>query len=141
MFRISLETLLVLGGLGNLVIALSSLALPKLLGWREELAPLRPLTRNLFWTYAGYTFGIHIWFATLSIAAAKPLAEGSLLARYVTGFIARSWAVRLIGQFAWYDRTVREERLLFRVGEGAYVALFAALTLIYGAAATVRLWS
>jgi hypothetical protein len=43
--------------------------------------------------------------------------------------------VRLIGQFAWYDRTIVADRMLFRVAEIAFVALFASLTVIYGAAA------
>jgi hypothetical protein len=129
------KTALILGGLGNLAIALSSLALPRLLGWRQELAGLRPLTRNLFWTYAGYTFGIHVWFGVVSIVAADDLLAGSTLARLVAGFIALYWGVRVIGQFAWYDRTVREERLLFKIGEAGYVTLFVLLTLIYGAVA------
>lgn len=128
----TIEILLILGGAGQLALALSSLAIPHLLGWREELQAVKPLTRNLFWTYAGYTFGIHIWFAAVSVFAAGQLAAGGLLARFVTGFIALYWGVRIVVQFAWYDRGVASERLLFRLAEVGYVALFAGLTLLYG---------
>jgi len=126
------ETLLILGGIGHLALAFSSLAIPRLLGWQEELQALRPLTRRVFRTYSFYIFGIHLWFATLSIVAAGPLAAGGLLSRLITGFISLYWAVRIVVQFGVYDRSVRRERLLFRVGEVCYVVLFAALTLIYG---------
>ena len=134
------KNLLVLAGIGQIALALSSMAIPHLLGWRAEVATLRPLTRAVFWTYAGYILGIHFWFGIMSIAAAAPLAAGGLLPTFVTGFIAVYWGVRLIGQFGWIDRSVAGNRLLFRVGEAAYVALFASLTLIYGAVATQALW-
>ena len=134
------KTLLVLAGIGQIALAISSLAIPGLLGWRQEIATLRPLTRAVFWTYAGYIFGIHLWFGIMSIAAAGPLAAGGLLPTFVTGFIALYWAVRVVGQFAWYDRAVAADRLLFRLAEVAYVALFVALTLIYAAVATQGLW-
>ena len=134
------KNLLALAGIGQIALALSSLAIPHLLGWHAEIATLRPLTRSVFWTYSSYIFGIHIWFGIMSIAVAAPLAAGGLLPTFVTGFIAVYWAVRLIGQFAWYDRSVAGDRLLFRLGEIAYVALFAALTAIYGAVATQALW-
>ena len=133
MFRsLHLETLLILGGIGHLALAFSSLAIPYLLGWKQELQALRPLTRRVFWTYSSYIFGIHLWFATVSICAAGPLAAGGVLPRLVTGFISLYWAMRIVVQFAFYDRSVRRERLLFRLGEISYVVLFAALTLIYG---------
>jgi len=134
------KTLLVLAGIGQIALAISSLAIPGLLGWRQEIATLRPLTRAVFWTYAGYIFGIHLWFGIMSIVAAGPLAAGGLLPTFVTGFIALYWAVRVVGQFAWYDRAVAADRLLFRLAEVAYVALFVALTLIYAAVATQGLW-
>jgi hypothetical protein len=127
--------MLIAAGAGQIALALSSLAIPRLLGWRQELAGVRPLTRNLFWTYAGYTFGIHLWFAAVSIFAASELASGTTLATFVTGFIAIYWGARLILQFTYYDRSVSGERLLFRLAEAAYVTLFAALTLIYTAVA------
>jgi len=46
--------LIVAAGLGQLAIVLASIAIPRALHWREDLAALRPLTRQVFWTYAGY---------------------------------------------------------------------------------------
>ncbi len=127
-----IETLLVLAGAGQLALAFSSLAIPHLLGWHEELQALKPLTRGVFWTYSSYTFGTNVWFGVMSIAAAGPLAAGGLLARFVTGFIAIYWGTRIVVQFTVYDRSVARERMLFRLAEIGYVVLFAGLTLVYG---------
>ena len=128
----SVELLLILAGVGQLALALSSLAIPRLLGWREELQALRPLTRSVFWTYSSYTFGTNVWFALVSMYAARPLAGGGLLAEFVTGFITVYWGMRVVVQFTLYDRSVARGRLLFRLAEIGYVLLFIGLTLTYG---------
>ena len=129
MFKTTLPLLIVLAGVGQLFLSIASMAIPKVLDWRRELTAVSPLTRSLFWTYAGYTLGIHLFFAAISIFAPHELTSGGVLATAITGFIALYWGVRLIGQFAWYDRTiVARDRMLFRVAEIAFVALFASLT-------------
>jgi hypothetical protein len=140
MFKTLMPTMIVLAGIGQLLLSLASLAIPRMLHWRQELTAVSPLTRSLFWTYAAYTLGIHICFAAISILAPHELTRGDVLATAITGFIALYWGVRLVLQFTWYDRTVVGERILFRVAEIGLVALFAALTLIYGAAALRSLW-
>jgi hypothetical protein len=140
MFKTTLPTLLVLAGIGQFLLSVASLAIPRVLNWRQELMSVSPLTRSLFWTYAGYTLGIHLCFAAISILAPHELAGGGVLATAVTGFIALYWGVRLVGQFAWYDRAIVGDRMLFRVAEIGLVALFATLTLIYSAAALRSLW-
>jgi hypothetical protein len=127
-----IEVILILAGAGQLALALSSLAIPYLLDWREELQALKPLTRGVFWTYSSYTFATNVWFGVMSIAAAGPLAAGGLLARLVTGFITLYWGMRIVVQFTLYDRSVVKERLLFRFAEIAYLMLFVSLTLIFG---------
>jgi hypothetical protein len=48
-----LPYLVLAAGVGQLVLIVGSLAIPRALGWAEETAKLRPLTRQVFWTYAG----------------------------------------------------------------------------------------
>ena len=48
------ERMLVAAGVGQLALVAASLAIPRALRWPEDLARLRPLTRQVFWTYAGY---------------------------------------------------------------------------------------
>lgn len=132
----TIEVALLLAGLAQLGIASSSVFIPHLLGWREETARLRPLTRQVFWTYATYILGFHVAFGMLTLLAPQALLDGSTLARAVCAFIAVYWTVRLVLQFAVFDRSVAV-RPLFRFAEAAYVSAFAYLALVYSAAAVL----
>jgi hypothetical protein len=130
-----LRLLVVAAGAGQLALAAASLAIPRVLGWREETARLSPLTRRVFWTYAGYILGFHVAFGLLSTLRPGLLLDGSPLATGVCAFIAVYWGARLVIQFAWFRRAHVPSSLRDRLAEAALVALFVALTLIYGAAA------
>lgn len=135
MFRI-FEFAIVLAGLTQLGIAGSSLLIPRLLGWKEETARLKPLTRQVFWTYAVYIFGTNVAFGVLSLLAPRALTDGSGLARAVCGFMALYWIGRVIVQVVVFDRSVTV-RPLFRVAEGAYFTGFVYLGVVYAAAAVL----
>ncbi|HYR28373.1 MAG TPA: hypothetical protein VEU30_07905 [Thermoanaerobaculia bacterium] len=126
---------LLLAGLTQIAIAVSSLLIPRLLDWPAETRRLTNLTRHVFWTYAGYTFGIHLAFGILSLSAPSALLERTTLAAAVTGFIAVYWAVRVVLQFAIYDRSIAATKPLFQAGEVLYATAFVFLALTNGAAA------
>jgi hypothetical protein len=134
-----LETLIRLAGAGQLALFCASFAIPRVLGWREELRGLRPLTRQLFWTYAGYILCFNLGFGLLSAFAPGWLLDGSPLASAVTLFIAVYWGARLLIQFFYFDRGSMRHGLVMRLGEAALVCLFVFLTLVYGAAAFANL--
>ena len=128
------KSMIVLAGFAQLGIAATSLAIPRLLGWPEQLARVEKLTRRIFWTYGGYVLGAHVWFSAVSIVWAGELLRGTPLAALVTGLIATWWGVRVVGQFTWYDRAVSETRTLFRVAEVLYVTAFVFVTAVFGVA-------
>lgn len=130
-----MKTLLVLAGLGQLALALGSLALPRVLGWREETAKLRPLTRQVFWTYAAYIWATNVAFGLVSSLAPGWLLERNPLARAVAGFVAVYWGARLVLQLFVFDRKGAPPGTIFRAAEAALVALFLGLTLVFGALA------
>jgi hypothetical protein len=130
-----MKALLMLAGVGQLLLALGSLALPRILGWREDTARLRPLTSQVFWTYAGYIWTTNVCFGVVSLAAPGWLLDGSPLARAVTGYVTAYWAARLVVQFFYFDRSEAPAGALYRVAEAALVALFVFLTGVYGYAA------
>src|SRR3990172_9041704 len=119
-----MRNLLLLAGLGQLFIAASSLFIPRVLKWREQVAVLRPLTRHIFLTYAAYILGTNIAFGVVTLAMADRLLDGSPLARAVAGFITLYWGIRLIVQFALYDREDIPKGLFFKVAEAGFVLLF-----------------
>lgn len=129
-----IETLIEVAGAGQLLLATGSLAIPTILGWRDELRRLTPLTRQVFWTYSGYILATNVALGLVSLLDSAALLGGTSLAGYVTAFAALYWGVRLIIQFVAYDRTVVASVAL-RLAETMLVALFGFLTLVYSAAA------
>ena len=135
MFRF-IEPALILAGIAQLAVASTSVLIPKLLGWREETKLLRPLTRQVFWTYSLYILAINTSFGLLALLAPRLLLDGSTLARVVCAFIAAYWAVRVTLQFAVYDRAV-VTRPLFRFAEAAYACAFAYTAVVFATIAVV----
>jgi len=123
-------TWLVLAGIGQLGLAAGSLAIPRVLGWREETMRLERLTRQVFWTYAVYIWGTNVFMGALSALAPGWLLDGSPLARAVCGYIALYWGARLLIQF-WYDRAAVTTAAL-RLAEVTLAILFLFLTVTYG---------
>ena len=131
-----LKTLVFLAGLGQLILAAASLAIPRLLHWRDDTASLRPLTRQVFWTYAAYIWVTNVSFGLLSMLAPIWLLDDAPLARTVAGYIALYWGARVVIQFTYFDRSDAPPGRLFDMAELALVALFVYLALVYGALAT-----
>jgi hypothetical protein len=109
-----------------------SLALPRILRWDDDTAKLRPLTRQVFWTYAAYIWVTNICFGVVSAFAPAWLLDRSPLARAVTGYIAVYWGTRLLVQFVYFDRSEAPPGAIYKVGEVLLVGLFIFLTLVYG---------
>jgi len=122
---------MVVAGVAQLALALTSSAVPVVLGWREETAKLKPLTRHIFWTYAGYIFCAHIAFGLVSALAPDALLDSSTLAACVTGFIAAWWGARLTLQFAALDRSARPPGAVYVLLELLLVSGFVFFTGVY----------
>jgi len=61
---------LMAGGGALVALSIASFWIPKALGWREKLAGLTPLMRELWWTYSVYVWSSHVFFAVLTLAFA-----------------------------------------------------------------------
>jgi hypothetical protein len=44
------KPMLITAGKGQLILIVASLAIPRVLRWSDDVAKLRPLTRQVFWT-------------------------------------------------------------------------------------------
>lgn len=127
-----LLSLLRAAGVGQLALVAVSPAIPYVLRWREDTGKLRPLTRQVFWTYAGYILGAHFCFGLLSAVAPAWLLERSSLAGCVAAFITAWWGVRLILQFTYLDRSDAPTGVWIRLAEIALVGLWIGLIAVYG---------
>jgi hypothetical protein len=128
-----LPALVFWAGVGQLVLITASLAIPRVLRWGEETAKLRPLTRQVFWTYAAYIWCTNLAFSLVSLRPGW-LLDRSPLAGCVTGFITVYWVGRVLIQFFYFDRSDAPPGLHVRLAEVGLVALFLYLSLVYTAA-------
>jgi hypothetical protein len=128
----TLRWLLIAAGAGQVGLVFASLMIPKVLHWKEEMAKLRPLTRQVYWTYAAYILTINLSFGLLSLLAPHWLMDKSPLAGAVTAFISAYWGARVIIQFTYYDRSGAPPGAVFKLLEAALVLLFVYLSLVYG---------
>jgi hypothetical protein len=133
-----LPTLVLVAGIGQIGIVAASLAIPHVLRWREDTARLRPLTRQVFWTYA-----IYIWFTNLAfgLVSLRPnwLLDRSPLAACLTGFITAYWSGRVLIQFFYFDRADAPTGSRIQFAEIVLVGLFIYLSLVYTASVLFNL--
>ena len=128
---VTTTTLLQLAGIVQILLTLLSLLIPKILNWRAELVQVRPLIKQMFWTYAGYILMINLCFGLLSFSAANDLVNGSKLALCINGFITIYWISRVLIQFFYFDRTSFPTGNWYKLGEALLVLLFVFLSSVY----------
>lgn len=131
---IFLHNLLIISGIAHFVLCLGSLAVPKALQWKDHLSRLKPLLRQMFWTYAGYILVINFGFGVISIFGAGELLNHSFLAKSLTFFIGFYWLGRIVIQFFYFDRSDAPKGFIYTLGEIALVTLFFGFTIVYFAA-------
>jgi hypothetical protein len=109
-----IEILLAVAGILQLVIAAANLVLPRILQYRENLAPVSPMIRQIFLVHSGYIVLVLVGFGIVSIVFASELAGGSGLGRFVSGFLAVFWLLRVPVQLR-YDPVIRRRYRLVDV--------------------------
>jgi hypothetical protein len=126
-----IQTSLYIAGLAQLALVTGSLAIPGILNWKTELQNVRPLIKQMFWTYAAYILVINLCFGLLSVFAYHELTDGSLLATVLCGFIAVYWISRILIQFLYFDRKYFPAGVWHKLGEITLVTLFIFLSIVY----------
>jgi UDP-N-acetylmuramyl pentapeptide phosphotransferase/UDP-N-acetylglucosamine-1-phosphate transferase len=118
-------------GLVHLGIIAANVPLPGRLRVRERLAGVPKFVRQIFyvhWIYIVLVLGL---FAALSFGFAEDLAGASALGRFLSGFMAGFWLLRVALQIFYYDREVRRENLGLDL---IYVGALVVLVVIFGIA-------
>jgi len=130
----NIQQLIFIAGLAQIILVIGSLAIPKVLNWRPELAKVQPLIKQMFWTYAAYILVINLCFGLLSVFDFTELINGSELATLITGFIAVYWLSRVLIQFFYFDRANFPAGKWNKVAEVLLVSLFVFLSVVYSRA-------
>jgi len=125
---------LFVAGFAQLGVLVASSLVPMRLQWRDSLAGLPRLHRQLYWIYGGYVVLGIVFNGVVTIVNADALAEGSMLARCVCGYVAIFWGIRLSLQTVLDVKGFLTEWWL-AAGYHLLTVLFASFTLIFGYAA------
>ena len=121
-----------LAGLGQLILVAVSIAIPKCLNWKDGLAGLQPLLRQMFWTYAIYITVMHTFFGIVSVFATEELLAGGFIATSLCVLMFVWWFARILIQFFYFDIEGLPVTLFNKMAEIGLVMLFAFLTVVYG---------
>lgn len=128
----SIETGVALAGVGQLILVVASAVIPRCLDWKGPLAVLPLLMRQLFWTYAAYILGMHLFFGLISVFGTHLLLDGSTQAAILCGLMMTWWLVRIGLQFFCFDRKGIPQTRFNILAEVLLVSLFLFLSIIYG---------
>lgn len=93
--NLSLAQWIFLAGWGQLSVLVASALVPIRLDWRNSLATLPLLLRQLYWVYGGYVVLSIIGLGLICVLNSAELAEGSGLARSFCAYAAVFWTIRL----------------------------------------------
>ena len=131
----TLTAALSVAGAVQLAIGFANFVLPAKLKYRENLARVAPIVRQIFVVHSGYIVGIVVLFATITLAFTAALASGRGLGRFLAAAMAMFWICRVPLQLFYYDRALRHDN---RSADVAITLAFLFLATTYAAAAFVQ---
>lgn len=126
------ELILQFAGLTHVGLICAGLLMPRAVKLRMHIAGLPDFVRQLFWVYYTFIGLCLVSFGALSFFGAHLLADGSVLARFVCGFLGVFWLVRLFAATFVFDVRPYLVNVGYRVGYQATNIVFAFLPFIYG---------
>ena len=129
-----LQTIIFVGGIGQLGVLIASALVPLRLNWRDEFQSLSRLHRQMYWVYGGYIVMSIVALGLISVFNAAELAAGSGLARAICFYVAVFWGVRLSLQ-AVLDVKEHLTTWWLKCGYHTLTILFLCFTLLYAWAA------
>jgi len=125
--------LFVVLGIIQLGVLFASALVPFQLSWKEDLAVLPKLHRQLFYVYGGYVVLGIVTLGATCIIAASDLAQGGILAKAFCTYGLLFWGIRLALQ-AILDAKPFLTTTLFKIGYHALTVAFLISMLLYGLA-------
>jgi hypothetical protein len=119
-------------GVVHVGIMVANIPLPGRLRVRERLAEVPRFVRQIFYVHWVYIIIVVGMFAALCFGFAPELAGATRLGRFLSGFMAAFWLLRIVLQIFYYDAEVRREN---RGLDRLYVGSLIVLVVIFGIAA------
>ena len=127
-----LETCIALAALPQLLIATANCFAPRLFAYRDNLARVTPIVRQIFVVHGVYIVLIVLGAAALCLAFPHELAGASALGRSLSAFLALFWGLRVAIHLGYYDRVLRRAH---GIADRLFLAAFSYLTAVFTVAA------
>ena len=121
-----------LAGLPHFLIAGTNFFAARLFRYRDNMKPVDPFVREVFWVQNGFIVFTTVALGLLCLRFPQELAGGSALGRSLSGFLCLFWGARLGVQLFFYDA---ETKRRFRVANWGFTLVFVYLALVFGFAA------
>ena len=124
--------LIVLAGAAHFGMVAVGLQVPRVFGWREDLAKLSAANRRLFWVYGLFIVLANVGFGALSLAYPAEIAAGKGAAGGFALLAGLYWLARLVVQYAAFDThdwPVTARHPVARHGLGLVILLMSAVYL------------
>jgi hypothetical protein len=119
-------------GAVHLGIIAANIPLPGRLRVRERLAGVPRFLRQIFYVHWLYIVIVLGMFAALCFRFAPELAGATAMGRFLSGFMAAFWLLRIGLQVLYYDREIRREN---RALDALYLIALVALVVVFSLAA------
>jgi alginate O-acetyltransferase complex protein AlgI len=120
----------------HLLIASANFFAARKFRYRENLAQVTPIVRQVFVVQNVYIVLLLCGLSCLCFGFAHDLAGGSPLGRTLSGFLALFWGLRLLLQLCYYDAELKRQHhgfnLAFLLAESYLTVVFVIATLSTG---------
>ena len=123
--------------IGHLLVLIASFQVPARLGWKQDIPKLTRFNQKIFWVYGFYILLCIVCFAALTWRLHDAFLAGELSARWLAGFIAVFWTVRVLLDISWYDCRDWPPGNALVTGHALVTSLFCTLATVYWFAAFV----
>lgn len=129
-----METYIRAAGALQIALAIIHAVFPKRFNWKEELARLSLLNRQMFLVHTAFIGFVLLMMGALSLFATAALLQPGPLSRLVLGGIAGFWFLRLICQWFVYDWRLWKGHAFNTFVHVLFTVFWIFLTSVYAAA-------
>jgi hypothetical protein len=117
--------------IGHLLVLIASFQAPARLGWKEDIPKLARFNQKIFWVYGFYILLCIVSFAAMTWRLHDEFLAGEQAARWLAGFIAIFWTVRVLVDVVWYDHRDWPRGNALVAGHALLTSLFCSLATVY----------
>ena len=114
-------------------LAVMNLFVPRRFGWREELARVSLLNRQIFQVHAYFLILTLALFSALLLTSADALLEPTRLARAMLAGLTLFWGARMMTQWCYYSPAVWRGHRFNTAMHVAFSGLWIYVTGVFGA--------